>query len=424
MKRRLRRFVAVGAVVTAVDVALLAGLVTGAGWPVWAGALAAVAAASVASFALHRVVTFADDTFALIDHRPGAFAAVATPAALVDVATVVLVAGGSPGVTRLLVAKGLAVAAADVVRLVTYRRALFAAVRQRQVVAPDRPTLDGDVRLSVIVPAYRDADRIGTTIERLRAELAPLAREGRGAVEVIVVDDGSCDGTADRASAGGADVVLVQDRNRGKGAAVRRGMLAARGRTVAFTDADLAYPPAQLMAVAEQVEAGFDVVVGNRRHPGTRIHRRAPRLREVGSVAFNLITYLVLLGAYRDTQCGLKAFRRDAARLLFSQSRVDGFAFDVETLHLVERHHLSLREVPVVLEDEARSTVSLIPSALAMIGDVVGVRRWSGRGGYDLMRPVADELAALAPVAAPVRSSAVTDPCPRHPGADAPGSVR
>ena len=135
-----------------------------------------------------------------------------------------------------------------------------------------------------------------------------------GGLEVVVVDDGSTDGTARRGPLAGADQVIVLPVNRGKGAAVRAGMLAARGRTLAFTDADLSYSPDHLVDLLEQVESGWDVVVGSRRHDDTTTLVRARRVREIGGRAINLLTRLVLLGKYRDTQCGLKAFRSDVAR--------------------------------------------------------------------------------------------------------------
>src|SRR5690606_28251455 len=151
---------------------------------------------------------------------------------------------------------------------------------------------------------YREADRIGTTVARIRDELAPTVGDD---LEVVVVDDGSGDRTAAAARAAGADQVLVQPVNRGKGAAVRAGVLAARGRTVAFTDADLSYPPAQVADLLAEVEDGWDVVVGSRVHTQTATLVRARRVRELGGRLINLGTHAVLLGAHRDTQCGLKA---------------------------------------------------------------------------------------------------------------------
>jgi dolichyl-phosphate beta-glucosyltransferase len=248
----------------------------------------------------------------------------------------------------------------------------------------------GTVRLTVVVPAYMEQDRIGDTVARLKADLDTLA--AYGGLEVLVVDDGSTDGTAAAAEAAGATVV-VHPENRGKGAAVRSGVLAASGRTIAFTDADLAYAPDQIPSLVELAEQGWDVVVGSRRHTDTTTLVRARRLREIGGRAINLLTRAVLLGQYRDTQCGLKAFRSDVARLIFTHTRVDGFAFDVEVFHLVERYHLSLAEVPVRVENSARSTVRVARDALRLVRDLFRVRQWSAEGRYDL---TADDLLEAA----------------------------
>jgi glycosyltransferase involved in cell wall biosynthesis len=175
---------------------------------------------------------------------------------------------------------------------------------------------------------------------------------------------------------------------------VRTGVLAAHGRTVAFTDADLAYPPGQIVRLLEQVEDGWDVVVGSRRHTDTTTLVRARRLREVGGRVINRFTHAVLLGNYRDTQCGLKAFRSDIALLLFGKSRVDGFAFDVELFHLVERYHLSLTEVPVEVANTGRSTVRVARDGLRLLRDLLRILRDGRRGAYDLTPA---ESAALAP---------------------------
>jgi glycosyltransferase involved in cell wall biosynthesis len=207
-----------------------------------------------------------------------------------------------------------------------------------------------------------------------------------------VVDDGSGDDTAAQARAAGADQVLVQPENRGKGSAVRTGVLAAGGRTVAFIDADLSYPPEQLLRLLAEVESGWDMVVGSRRHVDTTTLVKNRRLREVSSRAFNSLTVAVLLGQYRDTQCGLKAFRADAARLLFSHAHVDGFAFDVELFHLAERYRLSLAEVPVELANSSTSSVRVGVDALRMVRDLFRVRRWAARGVYDV-DPAGEPLA-------------------------------
>jgi dolichyl-phosphate beta-glucosyltransferase len=245
-----------------------------------------------------------------------------------------------------------------------------------------RRAAPGSARLSVVVPAYQEGDRIGEAVRRLRKELVDVDQDG--GLEIVVVDDGSHDGTALQAEAAGADQVIRHAANRGKGAAVRTGMLAAQGRTLAFTDADLSYSPDHLVDLLDQVEAGWDVVVGSRRHDDTTTLVRARRVREVGGRAINLLTRVVLLGRYRDTQCGLKAFRSDLGRLIFTHSHIDGFAFDVEIFHLVEAYQLSLAEVPVRVENSSRSTVNVARDAALTIRDVFAIRRWSARGRYDL----------------------------------------
>ena len=255
-------------------------------------------------------------------------------------------------------------------------------VRALQSERVERGPAPGTTRLSVVVPAYHEGEQVGVAVRGLRAALAPIALDG--GLEIVVVDDGSDDSTADHARAAGADQVLVLPRNRGKGAAVRAGMLAACGRTVAYTDADLAYTPEQIIGLVERVEEGWDMVVGSRRHIDTTTLVRARRLREVTGRVFNLLTSMVLLGQYRDTQCGLKAFRSDVARILFSKQRLDGFAFDVELFHLAERYQLSLAEVPVTLVNSTRSTVRVVNAAATMVRDLARVRLWAGSGRYDL----------------------------------------
>jgi hypothetical protein len=152
--------------------------------------------------------------------------------------------------------------------------------------------------------------------------------------------------------------------------------------TLAFTDADLAYAPAQVANILEKIEAGWDVVVGNRRHVATRTLVRARRVREIGGRLVNLATHALLLGQYRDTQCGLKAFRSDVAQLIFKATLIDGFAFDVEIFHLVERHRLSLAEVPVAVENSERSTVKVVRDGIRLLRDVVRVRWWAREGRY------------------------------------------
>ncbi len=245
------------------------------------------------------------------------------------------------------------------------------------------------VRFSVVLPAFREGARITGTVERVRAALAGVD------AEIIVVDDGSADGTAEMAGAAGADRVVVHPHNLGKGAAVRSGALAASGRTVAFTDADLSYAPAQLLDLLARVVEGLDVVVGNRAHAATETLVGAGAVRAASTRAFNLLTRTVLRSRrYGDTQCGLKAFTADAAHLLFGLARVDGFAFDVELLHLAELHGLTVLEVPVRVANSATSSVHVGRDSVRMVRDVVMVHRRSRAGAYTAARPRVPQAAA------------------------------
>lgn len=410
-RRRLRRFAAIGVVATSVDVGLLAWLTTRARWSLLRSDATAIAAAAVVSYGLNRSITFGGDpTVRWVEH-PSAFVVSAAAAGVVDLAALSAVTAitGTSRPTDLVRAKVPALAAAATVRMVAYRWVLFGEVRRTLAERRARPRAPGEVRLSVVVPAYREAERIGATIARIRHDLADVAADG--GLEVVVVDDGSPDHTADAARAAGADRVVALAMNTGKGAAVRAGMLAAAGRSRVFTDADLAYAPRQVHRILAELEAGWDVVVGSRRHTDTTTLVRARRLRELGGRIVNVGTSIVLLGQYRDTQCGLKGFRSDVACTLFARTRIDGFAFDVEVFHLVERYRLSLTEVPVEVENSERSTVRVAPDALRLFRDVARVLRDGRRGVYDLTAAevvalgVADRSIARARQPAPLQST-------------------
>ena len=332
---------------------------------------------------LHGVVTIPDDPSRRWYRRLGPYLRTAVVSLAVDVVTItVLYALLRPEWWgALLVIKAPALLLAFLVRLVNYRDAMFQAVREDQHEPAVRPAAPGAVRLSVVVPAYREEDRIAASIAEIRTALASVAADG--GLEVVVVDDGSDDDTAGEAERAGADAVVRQHPNQGKGAAVRAGMLAATGRAVAFTDADLAYAPEQILLLLDGIEQGWDVVVGSRQHVDTRTVVRAGRLREVGGRVINVLTSIALLGRYRDTQCGLKAMRSDVARLVFGHARIDGFAFDVEVFALVERYRLTLAEVPVEVVNSSRSTVNVARDAARLVRDLFRIRRWARLGYYE-----------------------------------------
>ncbi len=393
MSARLRHFTAVGLLVTAIDVSLLTLLRIGAGLPIVVADPLAIAVAAVASWTISRLLTPAGDPYFRWVREPAAFALLTVLAGAIDVAVLRGLAEvvDTETLVGLLCAKGVALLFAGALRVAGYRVILLPKVRADQVDRVPREGPPGDLRLSVVVPAFREGAQAAAAVHGIRSALADVHEAG--GLEVVVVDDGSGDDTAEHARAAGADRVVVLPENKGKGGAVRAGVLAARGRTIAYTDADLSYSPDQILGLLTEVEAGWDVVVGSRRHVEATTLVRARRLREVTGRVFNALTSLVLLGQYRDTQCGLKAFRSDVAHIVFSHGRLEGFAFDVEIFHLVERYRLSLAEVPVTLSSSSTSTVHVVVEAGRMLRDLIRVRRWAGRGIYDLASSEARVLA-------------------------------
>ncbi|MEQ8840612.1 MAG: glycosyltransferase [Acidimicrobiales bacterium] len=376
---RRGRFALVGLTATAIDYGLAVGLAEIGVHRVLADVLA-LSIAAVLSLILHSKVTLRGDQLDRWIRQPPVFFAVAAIAGLVDLTLFVSLDGRSPAI-----AKAVALVAAASVRAVAHRLVLFRAVRRDQGQPAHRPPAPGGVRLSVVVPAYREAARIESSIARIREELSAL--EDAGDLEIVVVDDGSPDDTAAAARRAGADQVIVQPRNRGKGAAVRAGVAAATGRAIAFTDADLAYAPAQLLPMVEALESGWDVVIGNRHDDDSATLVGTSALRSFGSRVVNMATNLLLLGNYRDTQCGCKAFRADVGRLVLGVGRIDRFAFDIEILHLVERYGLSLKEVPVQVVNNETSTVSAVRDGIGVGIDIMRIRRIAARGGYPELSP-------------------------------------
>jgi len=375
MKFRIQRFLVVGIIATALDVSLFVFLHK-IGWSLVLANVLALNAAALLAWPLHRLFTFADDPFTRWIGSPGVFGFMVVTAGLVDTG-VVCVFNPDREVQAELLAKLIAVVAAALVRAISYRIIIFRTIRREQDRPTNRPAPKGDYRLTVIIPAYREVDRIKNTIERIRSELGSKIDND---LEVIVVDDGSKDGTAE--AAGLADQLIVLPGNQGKGSALRKGVDKSNGRVVAFTDADLAYSPSQIFNLLVEVENGYDWVVGNRHHADTRTIVKAGVIRGMGGRLVNFATHLLLLGQYRDTQCGLKAFRSDVAKSLFSSSTINGFAFDVELFHLAERWRLSLSEISVEVEHSERTTVRVVQDGFRLLRDLIHVRRLASQGIY------------------------------------------
>lgn len=240
--------------------------------------------------------------------------------------------------------------------------------------------------LSIVIPAYEAADQIAATLAGLRAELAPLATN----FELIVVDDGSRDGTAQVALAARrthGDVRLVRNRrNLGKGLSVYAGVLASRYSHVCFTDADLAFSRGDYVEVARRALSERKLVVASRRLPNSQIQVRMEVLayasrRHLIGVAFNRLVRAALSLPYGDTQCGLKAFPRDAGLELFRRLRSSGFLFDIEIFVAARDIGLSIDEVPVhIYYNDFKSTVRLAHDSARFLGGLLQIA-WRARSG-------------------------------------------
>ncbi|RMG17581.1 MAG: glycosyltransferase family 2 protein [Planctomycetota bacterium] len=239
--------------------------------------------------------------------------------------------------------------------------------------------------LSIVVPAYNEAARIIDSLERIGSYLQHRGGES----EVVVVDDGSEDETADLVAAYAAEhpqVCLLRVPHGGKGQALRAGVLAARGEYVFICDADLSMPVEQIERFLPPASDPCDVAIGSRELPGSRRYGE-PRRRHLMGRAFNAWVRLMAVRGLQDTQCGFKCFRRAVARDLFGAQRLGGWAFDVELLFLARRRGYTIREVPIDWHYREGSKIRPLRDARAMFCDVLRLRLNSLLGRYDEPAP-------------------------------------
>ncbi len=240
---------------------------------------------------------------------------------------------------------------------------------------------DATPELSIIIPAYNEESRLPATIERIAAYIRASGRP----TEIIVVDDGSRDGTAAVAESFRATMpslrVVPNGVNHGKGYSVRHGMLEARGRLVLFTDADLSAPIEEADKLLRALET-HDVAIGSRALDRSLIEVHQSPFREFAGVVFNWLVRLSLGLPFVDTQCGFKAFRRERCRILFEQQRIERFGFDPELLFLAKRHGLTAVEIPVRWAHSPATRVSMFRDSLRMFLEVLQIRWNALRGLY------------------------------------------
>ena len=255
--------------------------------------------------------------------------------------------------------------------------------------------------VSVVLPVYNGAAYVAASVSGLADFLARQAFSW----EIVVVDDGSNDGTAGAVPSGEGIRLVRLDENRGKFGALKAGMAAAAGRCRVFTDADVPYDLEALPYVAALVNGrGFHVVVGDRSLTDSIYGSRLPRSRAAASRAFSLLVRLLVTGGLFDTQCGLKGFRGDVADALFPLLTVEGFAGDVEVLYVALKYNLSIRRIPVRLKRHEPSTIRFGAHAPAMLRDALRLRGKWDRGRY--ASPALERIAAQDYWTAPPRDAA------------------
>ncbi|MEZ5980112.1 MAG: glycosyltransferase family 2 protein [Planctomycetota bacterium] len=256
---------------------------------------------------------------------------------------------------------------------------------------PVSPAPDAAPHLSVVLPVFDEAlvleRNLGVLLDFLAQHDFGAARGAApGSFEVVAVDDGSRDRSAeilaDVASREPRLRTLALPENRGKGAAVREGMLAARGRYVVFMDADLSTPLEEFLPMMAALEGGMDVVLGNRRAPGSRIERHQPWLRETLGKGFTLLTQFLLVPGVHDFTCGFKGFTADASRAVFTRSTLDRWAFDAEVVVIADELGLRLAQIPVRWKHEDDTKVRIGSAVVRSLLDLVRIRLRRMRGLY------------------------------------------
>src|ERR1700681_460816 len=228
--------------------------------------------------------------------------------------------------------------------------------------------------LSIVIPAYNEEQRLPRTVEQIERYLGSRQLD----YELIIVDDGSSDGTRqvmDAAAARNPKIRLeALPSNRGKGGALAAGVAVARGEKVLVTDADLSTPIEELETLDAALRAGAGEAIASRAVRGSQIEVPQPVYRVLMGKVFNLIVQAVLLPGIWDTQCGFKLFRADVAHDVFAGLTTDGFGYDPEVLYRAKKRGVRIAEVPVVWRNSAPTKVSPIKSSIDMFKHVVRVR--------------------------------------------------
>jgi len=239
---------------------------------------------------------------------------------------------------------------------------------------------DQSIHLSIIIPAYNEEMRLPDTLEKTTAFLETQAYT----YEVLVIENGSTDRTLEIAKSFAGRfpfVTAVHEEGRGKGLAVKRGMLEAHGEYRFMCDADLSMPIEEVGRFLPPQATGADIVIGSREAPGARRYNE-PNSRHIGGRLINLVIRVLALPGLHDTQCGFKLFRAEAAQALFSRQTMTGWSFDIELLFIARRHGFKIKEIGIPWYYSDYSHVSPVKDALRMVADILKMWINAARGRY------------------------------------------
>jgi dolichyl-phosphate beta-glucosyltransferase len=243
--------------------------------------------------------------------------------------------------------------------------------------------LPGYPACSIVIPAFNETARIDAALR----EVVSCIRSRGWDAEVIVVNDGSTDSTARQVldfSMSASEVRLIENPgNRGKGFSVRNGLLQARGEIVMFTDADLSAPINEAERLFAAIQNGADIAIGSRWLDRSRQVHKQPLYRQFFGRCFNMITRSVMGLKFHDTQCGFKAFTRQAAQTVFQLQTIEGWGFDPEILFIATKRGLRIEEVPVTWGHDERSRISYLRDGFQMLREMITIRRNALMGRYN-----------------------------------------
>jgi len=233
--------------------------------------------------------------------------------------------------------------------------------------------------LSIVIPAYNEEKRLQSTLEKIYSYLKGKDYE----YEVILIDDGSFDRTADIAlgselNRAGKLLLLKNEKNKGKGFSIKRGILVSRAEFVLFTDSDLSTPIEEVDELFLSIQSGYDVVIGSRSIEGAEVRVHQPFYRELMGKVFNVLVQIFVLKGFIDTQCGFKLFKADAAKTIAKELKIDRFGFDVEMLYLAQKKKYRIKEVPVIWLNSPTSKVNPILDPLRMFLDLLSIKKLHG----------------------------------------------